>query len=484
MEKYYIDIHCHPSLKPFGKSFKKRITTGENSADPNDTNSIWYTEKPKLFKKVLNVFLRLTKWRQSDFSSILKGNGKVIITSLYPMEKGVVMHSDKKNVKLIGRLLRNLVIGIGMRRIQHIQNMEDYFVDLLNEYDYYIQLHETSVNINGVNKTYKLVKSVSEIDYSKENTLHVIMSIEGAHVFNSGLQLAGKPVADKTEVLKNVKIVKNWDFKPLFIGLAHHFDNELCGFSKSFSGIVSKLFNQNADKDQGITPIGKDVIIELLNNEDGKRIFIDLKHMNPKSRYEYYNLVDTKYKDENIPLIVSHGALNGKLHHETHNKVWEIGFNTDDINFYFDEIQRIEKSKGIFGIQLDERRIFNSKSITAIFKKASKNMTKYGRRKLRKNSYFIWRQIEHIARYLDALGRNAWDIQTLGTDFDGIIDPLNGWWSARELRYLDDYLLHHAQDFLRSQHGKKLKSQNQLDAQIIVEKFMYGNAKHFIATFF
>jgi hypothetical protein len=192
-----------------------------------------------------------------------------------------------------------------------------------------------------------------------------------------------------------------------------------------------------------------------------------------------------KSTESGMPLnIVSHGALNGKLHHVTHNRVWKSGFNVASINFYFDEIQKIESSKGIFGIQLDERRIFNSKTKGEIYRKAKKNMTKYGRPILRKNSYFIWRQIEHIALYLDVLDRNAWDIQALGTDFDGIIDPLNGWWSAEEIKYLGEYLVNHAKDFLNSERAIILKSKNKLDEVTIVEKFMFGNAKIFIDTHF
>lgn len=485
MKKTYIDLHCHPSLKPFGKSFQRRRTTGLNNPDPKINSSIWHEKRPKLFKKALNVFFRLTKWRQSDFTTLLNGNTNVIVTSLYPMEKGMVIHKNSADVKYSGRIFRNLATGISMRRVRHLQNMEDYFKDLLAEYDYFKQLHNTPVKINGKTKTYKLVSSVNDIDFSVNNVLHVIMSIEGAHVFNCGLRLAGRPKANPTEVLLNVSIVKQWKFQPFFIGLAHHFDNEICGFSKSFSGIVEKVITQKPKSSQGITPLGFNVIKELLNDSNGwKRIYVDVKHMNPKSRYDYYELLDTAYKNEDIPIIVSHGALNGRLHPDKHSQVWRKGFNSDDINFYFDEIQKIESSNGIFGIQLDERRIFDKNTKQVIYDEAKKEMTKFGKPKLRKQSYFIWRQIQFIATYLDTLNRDAWNIQALGTDFDGIIDPLNGWWTAKELKDLPKYLISHAQDFLNSDEGLQLKTKNKLTAETIIDKLMTLNAQQFLKTYF
>jgi microsomal dipeptidase-like Zn-dependent dipeptidase len=479
MSKPIVDLHCHPAMKPLGKSFKKKYVNGENNFNTDEENSIWWQRRPKLFKRVTNVLFSLTKWRQSDCSTLLDGNNRVIVASLYPFEKGMVVHRDAKDAKLSGRLIRNLAAGIGLRRIRHFQKMPDYFTDLETEYRFYEQLHDEKVLIKGIQKNYKLIKKSSDLILSDQNCINIILSIEGAHVFNCGLQREGRQTV-KQEVLDNLDKVKRWSFRPMFITLAHHFDNELCGFAKSLTGIVATQIKQFPNPDQGITTLGADVLRGLLDNKDGRRILIDIKHMNPKSRYEYYDFLKNEYSTENIPIIVSHGALNGKLHYRTHNYVMKRGFNVADINFFFDEIQLIEKSKGIFGIQLDERRIFNSKLKDDIYKRAQKKMNNYGKKRLRKNSYFIWRQIETIALYLDMLGREAWNIQALGTDFDGVINPLNGWWTAKELKVLDQYLIYHAEDFLKSKNGQKLKTFNKLTANKIVDKFLSDNALDFI----
>lgn len=480
MKKPIVDLHCHPAMKPLGKSFMRRYITGENNTNTEEENSIWHQQRPKLFRRVANVLLSLTKWRQSDMQTLVQGNNRVIVASLYPLEKGMVVHHDSDDVKFSGRLLRNLATGIGLRRIRHLQEMKDYFTDLVTEYNFYKQLHNHTVTINGKQKRYKMIGKSSDLNLDDEQCINVIMSIEGAHVFNCGLEKREGIPTDKEEVLGNVNKVKNWDYRPLFITIAHHFDNELCGFAESFSGLIANIMKQSSDADQGWTELGKTVLTNLLDNSDGNRILPDVKHMNPKTRYEYYDFLKDKFPNESIPIVVSHGALNGKLRYKTHDYVMKQGFNNVDINFYFDEIQLIEKSKGIFGIQLDERRIFDPDLKADILRNARPNMTKFGRPVLRKNAYFIWRQIETIALYLDNLGYKAWDIQALGTDFDGIINPLNGWWTAKEIKELDQYLIHHAKDFLRTDEGKSLKEHNQLSAEEIVEKFMSTNALDFI----
>ncbi len=470
MEKSYIDMHCHPALKPYGRSFKESKTKKRNSPNRNRVNSIYHRQGLNPVKKKLNNLFTLTKFTQSDFTSVHNSKFKILVVSLYPMEKNMIL--DKDGVKFTGRLFRNLATGIGLKRIRYLQKMPDYFVDLLDEYRFYEELDGKQITFRKQKIRYKLVSSYDEIDTWVDDgvpTIFIIMSIEGCHVFNCGLQLAGKPKANKTEVLNNIQKVKQWSFPPFFVGLAHHFYNELCGHEKSMGGLVDAIIKQEVDKDLGITPLGLAVIRSLLDTNNGKRILVDIKHMNVKSRYEYYDLIKKEY-NSNIPFIVSHGAVNGINNPEDNNRI-DPNFNDATINFYDDEIFRIARSKGIFGIQLDERRIANKRVFGLL---AGRN----------KSSLLIWKQIEHIAKYLDILNMNAWDIQCLGTDFDGIIDPLPGFWTAKDLDKLPRFLTKHAQEFLDSQRGKSLKSKNKISAKEIANKFMYGNAQTFLMNHF
>ncbi|MCZ4319805.1 membrane dipeptidase [Aequorivita viscosa] len=480
MDKHYVDVHCHPSLKPFSKSFKYKPRK-QNDIDPNRKNSIWHYSPPNFLEKLVNRLVTLTKFTQTDLTALAKSKAKVVIVSLYPFEKHF-FGKEIIGIKGVTDVLVNLAASISQARMDYIRSNNDYFADLVDEYKYYQQLHNQVEKIDGKIYTYRLVRNYQEIqqNFSQETDskkiINIILTIEGGHSFNTGLDM-NKDMASRTEVLGNVNAIKDWIYRPMFITLAHHFYNELSGHASSISiGILKK--NQSRGLNTGITELGEEVIDLLLDNTDNKRIPIDIKHLSTASREAYYNILDTKYSNENIPIIASHGACNGKHSIALYNKTG-IGKHEDwfcniDINFYDDELIRIARSNGIFGIQLDERRIGSNKAINE-----SKIYFPNKREQLRKKALLVWRQVLHIAQVLDNKGLFCWGIQSIGSDFDGIVNPINGLWTAENMKDLAEEMLNHANDYL-STNLNKLKNFNRISGESIVERVMHGNAMDFI----
>tara|TARA_R110000751_G_scaffold102701_1_gene197606 strand:- start:231952 stop:233244 length:1293 start_codon:yes stop_codon:yes gene_type:complete len=423
----------------------------------------------------------LTKFTQTDLTALAKANTKVVIVSLYPFEKHFF---GKKilGIKGVTDVLVNLAASISQSRMDYIRSNNDYFADLMDEYQYYKQLHNQVVTVDGKIYTYRLVRNFKDIENNfaaetdSKKIINIILSIEGGHSFNTGLDMT-KDMASRTEVIGNINAIKNWEHRPLFVTLAHHFYNELCGHARSISiGMLKK--NQDRGLNTGFTELGIEAIDLLLDNTEGKRIPIDVKHLSTASRKAYYHLLDTKYASENIPVIASHGACNGKHSIVQWNKTdipeHEDWFCDIDINFYDEEFIRIARSNGIFGIQLDERRIGSSKAISE-----SKIFFPNKRKQLRKKALLVWRQVQHIAEVLDRDGLFCWGIQCIGSDFDGIVNPINGLWTTENMKDLAEEMLNHAQDYL-SKNLIVLKDFNRIDASEIVERVMHGNAMKFI----
>ncbi len=480
MEKHYVDIHCHPSLKPYSKSFKYNPTK-QNALDPNRNNSIWHYCPPNFLEKFVNRIVSLTKFTQTDLSSLAKSNSKVVVVALYPFEKHF-FGKEIVGVKGVTDVMVNLAASISQSRMDYIRSNNDYFVDLMDEYHYYQQLHNQVENIDGIIYTYRLVRSYKDIEsnFSQETAskkiINIVITIEGGHSFNTGLDMT-KDMASRTEVVGNIKAIKNWEHRPLFLTLAHHFYNELCGHARSITmGMIKK--NQDGGLNSGITELGFEAIDLLLDDTDGKRIPIDVKHLSTASRKAYYKLLDTKYSTEKIPVIASHGACNGKHSivqwNQTDFPTHEEWFCDIDINFYDDELIRIAKSNGIFGIQLDERRIGSSKAISE-----SKMIFPNKRKQLNKKALLVWRQVEHIAAVLDKEGLFCWGIQSIGSDFDGIVNPINGLWTAENMKDLAEEMLNHAEDYL-SKNLILLNDFNRINAENIVGRVMHENAMEFI----
>ncbi len=475
METAFIDLHIHPALKPLGKSFNRK--PGVNNPNKNREDSLWYYDPPTTLDKLANIKTTLTKFRQSDFTSLAKGGAEVVFVSLCGLEKGFVM--NKLGTRLVGDVVANLVTGMGKKRIDHVQQMDDYFSDLELEYDFYKQLDGHRVKVDGKWCRYKIVSGFHEIEENQDTdtkTIFVILTIEGTHVFNTGLQLMGK-TADPEEVLANVEKVKKWDKKLFFAGLTHHFYNEMVGHAQSLKGVAGKLCDQKEGMNEGFSELGWKVLRKLLDNTGNSRILPDMKHMSVKARNQYYKFLEEEHPGEIIPLLVSHGAVNGLRSHaeKVQDDLHNYGkFQPDDINFFDDEIVRIAKSGGLFGIQFDERRVASEMEL----KKAGPFLSR--RKMLFHQSKLIWNQIQHIAEVLNRHGYFAWDIQCIGTDNDGMINPLNGFWTAEEMPMFDSYLEKHAYNFIASAQSDNLKDYNKMKASDIVERFMRINAREFL----
>ncbi|MBT8294217.1 MAG: membrane dipeptidase, partial [Eudoraea sp.] len=241
-----------------------------------------------------------------------------------------------------------------------------------------------------------------------------------------------------------------------------------------------KKTDQSEGLDTGFTPLGRKILTRLIDNSDGKRILPDVKHMSAKARREYYTLLDSGRPEfQDIPVVVSHGCCNGlksSLNRIPGNSAVATKLNPVDINFFDDEIIRIAKSNGIIGLQLDERRIASKKTL-----KDTKHSLKRSKI-MHYRSELLWNQVQHIIEILDNEDLFAWDCMALGTDFDGIIDPLNAFWTAEELPFLADFLERHVYNYMKDHNLSK--NENILGADEIVDRIMSLNGKAFLKKHF
>ena len=485
MGRSYIDLHCHPALKPYGKSFKYHPSK-QNHLNSGRKNSIWHYSPPNFLERQVNKILTLTKFSQTDLTALAKANCTIVVISLYPFEK----HFLKEKMwgfKFVSDILVNLAAGVSQRRIDHIRNHNSYFQDLLDEYAYYKQLHNFAQKIDNITYTYRLVRNFSDIkDNIKTSTetrkiISLVPTIEGAHALETGLN-KDINTANEATVLNHLKQVKNWEHKPVFITLAHHFYNEICGHARSIN-IGAIKDNQDRGINSDITDLGFKVIEQLLDNTNNKRILIDIKHMSTTARKTYYNLLETEYKDEKIPIIVSHGAANGRRSIDE----WSVKdfplsdhFNAADINFYDDEIIRIAKSNGLIGLQLDERRIAGKKAI-----RRSRIYFPNKRKRLENKSELIWNQIQHCAQVINASPDNlfCWGTLSIGSDFDGIVNPIKGLWTCEYVEDIKPYLIKKAEVYLKN-NADKLLPINKISAQEIIDRVFFLNAEAFLELHF
>ena len=462
----YADLHCHPNLKTFGHSFDKRKSS---------KSDMWVQILPTFITRKIHQLTGITKFSQTSFTNMATAKAKIIILSLYPFEKG--FFTNPKINPSVAAHLANWGIEIGYQRIRYLQKHIDYFKDLENEYQFVLNSEKQHV-IDGITHHWQLTNSWQDVEtvLKLENTIAVIISIEGAHVFNTGLSNFGVHPNEK-EILSNVLKVKKWKYCPLFIGLAHNFNNDLCGHARSLQRI-GNLVNQNNNLDNGLSNLGIKVIHALLDNSNSRRIYIDLKHMSLLSRQEYMHLLETDYKTQQIPLVVSHGSVTGLSLNGTSisSGCFDI-FNTGNLNFYDEEIIAIAESGGIFALQMD---IGNN----ADLKKLKSNMPYIANETpLRRSAKIIWNQLRHIAVILDRSELFAWGTTSLGSDFDGSINPFPRILSVEGFEPMAKELVIFADDFLAG-NSLRLTKNKELSAEKIIDLFLYSNAEKFLKEYF
>ena len=468
----FADIHCHPAIKPFGKSFDKNI----NSPKPRKKISIWHRNRAGVFARLFNRVSTLTRFTQADFTTLTKGNVKVICASLSPIEKGFFVSTLGKDGKgPVTDIIAQLVTRIGIKKINFIQDNKDYFSELEGEMDFYVQLNNKDVKVRRKKWKYTLVQNFMDVRQNLETenrTISVILTIEGFHALNKDNTKA----PDANTLVNNISTIKNWQYRPLFISPAHHFNNFVCGHAFSLSEKLQELISQSDGANTGITDLGKEAIRQCLSNSLQNRIYIDIKHMSRKSRRDFYEMLDSG-EFGNVPVIVSHAAVNGYSSVDTDSDLDPDNglFNGGDVNIFNDEIVRIGASDGLFGIQLDERRIASSEE-----KRNARSI--FYRKGLKRRSKLVWNQIEHIAKLLDNQNLPAWNCQVIGSDFDGMVDPINGFWTAKEYRSLYQFLLNHAKTFTGTYNFHRLD--NKIDAKELINKVFSGNLMSFLKKWY
>ena len=219
--------------------------------------------------------------------------------------------------------------------------------------------------------------------------------------------------------------------------------------------------------------------------ELGYRILIDVKHMAARSRMEYYEMVKScMEKGDIIPVIASHCGYSGMASLEEHIK-WEKKekddycdpsgkFNAWNINMCDEDIEMIVKTGGLFGISFDQR-------ILGITKSDLKNNPK------RNGIRLIWENIEGIvlaaysSKNLSAAEKpNIWKCITIGTDFEGLIDPVDPYPTSLHYEQMANNLVFEMDQARKDPKAKHLAHfTSREEVEKWVDDFCYNNAEAF-----
>ncbi|MEM7163220.1 MAG: hypothetical protein AAF487_12355, partial [Bacteroidota bacterium] len=400
------DLHAHYSFKPANsKNYSTR-----RLPDPDHWSERF--KKKDEYKDLVNILDKtVVKSSQLHGNAATKGAYKIICNGLYPLERGFVINSLKGVVSMLTGYSRDV--------LKELKSKErSYFFLLENEYLNLLQNQNKTLSEEG--NRYRLIDSFEEIlKHSGQGNkdLLILNSIEGIHCLAEDVfDKNGKPenilkAEEKfrlkpgtrngntvfeeyiDNISKGIERIKfEWKHTPFFVTFAHHYYSHISGHAPSISGFVSVIASQKGSitlsrtQDQiisqeyfqiGIHKWGYKLLRDLLARRiDGKgncrRILIDIKHMSPKARLEYYQFL-RQYcveRDDQIPIVCSHAGVSGRreiakgvndFKLQRGEKKSSQYFYNGVINLFDDEIKEIIDSDGIIGLMVDERRMIGDK---------------------------------------------------------------------------------------------------------------------------
>ena len=559
--KYITDLHCHPSFKPFNKKGCEFKKSGREAAPENGHcgPDIWtfVPEKKKDIKNLPRLIQLLIgptmKHSQSNLNALDRGKVRGVFCAIHPFERGWLARQKNVLTNLLNLFLgydkkkdRIAAAFAGMEepRTDRIIEEEiekkkrvDYFQETFCEYEL---LSKCTQNTPGpCCSNFVIATNFDEymdVIHNRPDDIVGILTIEGGHglgifpKWNIHMTEYGKLHKKDLEEIRKAYLTnidkvkgKNYvpdsdifhpDHTPLFITLTHFYNNFLAGHAKSYSGLTSKVFDQRAGMLGGITDLGLEVIDKLLKrSENERRILIDVKHMSLEARREYYDLLNTKYKGENIPIIYSHGAVTGLSWKEVEGKKdaklkkrikWEEKLQKNSIlsampiNICEEDIKAIVKSKGLIGLSPHEGRMPGKKGKKIKNKligiEAKWKLFKYHEDVRKFYVKLMMSNIFYIVQKGQMAGRNPWDHICIGSDYDGIMDPFDIYRTSNDfsimlgdiLNYLEDPQedLDYLPEPISKKQVKKMIENSGYEPLKLVEKIAYLNTEQFLKEYF
>ncbi|OHX64050.1 amidohydrolase family protein [Flammeovirga pacifica] len=431
----YADLHLHLALKHLvNKGEKGRANIWDRI--PYDTK----INKPNRASS--------DRYDQSDLTSLVENNVKIAVIALHPVE--IIAKKSWEN-----RLIGKFIFGFELERLKKWTIDKVNGFSLMNKELAVITGDEGDINTAEIlnstlrNKNLQAKIACTREDILNEEETKLILTIEGAHAL-SNLPYDASGDELKKEVLKNLQFLQFKRNLPIFALTLCHFANNRM-FKQSWALPLPRIVNilpitaknELQPPKENFNNVGLAVLNQCLNQPLDKRILIDLKHLHIDARKEFYELhirnEDGSYK---APILASHCGVSGQATFENAGAVPNIKregkkkkyqrFNPWAINFCDEELKYIMASKGLFGISLDQRILGTAndeyyRNIECHLKTTyTKEVWKKFTKKVRITYIHAAMFLDNLLYAVHKMGKvEAWDIVCIGSDFDGIIDPID-----------------------------------------------------------
>lgn len=467
----FFDFHLHPSLKP-------------QMSKPPDFPSPWENVKltfanPDIITAILKCSgINEVVDSQASLPQLLQGGVNLIAIALHPPESSMMADALIKKIAA-----EEQTSYINLERVSAIASGDIYYTMLKEE----MNNLQTHLQQNG--KQLKIIRSMAQYQAADTNTVHAILNVEGPHAFygKRSLHTKARVIADFYTNFEEFTA----QHKVFAMNIAHLQDNDFCNHAFGIQIFRPKPFFPVKN---GITQEG----IDLVQRMKSKQILVDIKHTSLFARQQLYGI---GLHTPDWPLVCTHAGLTGipsaergryflsarsiaegflrVRHHKPIGYLDGTSFNACSINLYDDDVVELINGGGMIGLSMDQRILGTPDDLMMstdflddfyeeeIISRAEKEFFRgvprpdVDDRKILKredirledrqnaplyHARHFMNQLFHLFNIADKHGISKNLMATricIGSDFDGMINPVDSCKNVTGLQAFKDLLLQH-----------------------------------------
>lgn len=520
----FFDFHCHPSLKQLLAPPGTALTPWHDLSVKLSVGKLFGRETQiginGLFNGVFNSQSNLKRMHRAGVTLA----GVVIYAIENKIAEGILERKMASNGKI------NLIYPPKFRELAQGKN---YYEWTKRTIDALIGQPSPPAGIAPKAAAFKFISSIDDYDETDNNTIHGLLILEGLHSFcNDPFSATAEADFDANFA----DFMARYKTRIFAVNIPHMQPFPLANHAFGMQIINETFFYPSGT---GLTAWGKRIIKKLYD----QKILIDLKHMSLFTRTQL--IAERSLQGfENIPLICTHAGLTGfhsdlryrfmntrpKLqdgvwrirHNKAKGRVSNSSFNASSINLYDEEIVMIIRSKGLIGISLDQRILgFPTDSVAyqlndypydqeyisvaeaAFFFRNYTDPTDvpfqvpddnildgdeaqlHGENSVEYHPYYFLNQVFHILQVAKKAGipvNEAAARICIGSDFDGLINPLDCCRTVDELKGFTSNL----KQILSTKAFWKNLSVNkaEINTDALIDDICYTNGLMFLQTNF
>ncbi len=348
------DFHCHPGMKPHLAPIGKEVNPWESIHVQAEVLGLFRIGISALFTDALDS--------QACLQQLWRGGVNLFGLIIHSIESQVAQELLKKDMVSDGRVMQ-----LDPVRLRRSAQGNKYFEIAMEELDLLTQkpfpLPSMMVPEGA---QLKFIRSMAEYDRDNPNILHALLILEGSqNLFNN----PGDADSEKQFFENLDKLTSR--FRLFAINVCHFQQQPIANHAFAMLFLKNEPFFPVGC---GISEWGYEAIREIYR----RGILIDTKHMGWFSRKELYAM--RKKEGITLPLICSHAGVTGisereRYHYlannapEDHGKVWKVEFqkkwghvkdtayNMATLQLYDEDIEEIILSGGMIGVSMDQRII-------------------------------------------------------------------------------------------------------------------------------